>query len=169
MEQTFKIEWSEKKTTSTGKEKIDATLKDVTGVVHERVTIWGDYPDFATLMTGHDVVGTLTPAKDPKYGPTLYAPRTPKTGYSGPMRSPSAITTAMKNKEAAIGKFQDSKEQSIKVASTFSQSVALAIVEYQTNRQMSTSGPSLEMLQKKWREYCWLNYDCADTDFPPQI
>lgn len=169
MEQTYKIEWSEKKTTSTGKEKIDASLRGADGIMHDKVTIWGDYPNFASLMTGHEVVGTLMPAKDPKYGPTLYAPKAGKAGYSGPARSPSAITKAMKDKADGIEKTMDRKEDGIKISATMRDATLLAVSEYTEQRRISANGPTLEQLHKKWREYLWTNWECSDTDFPPKM
>lgn len=169
MDKKFTIEWCEKKTTSTGKEKLDARLKDEQGNITDSVTIWSDFPDFANLMNGGEVTGSLNPAKDPKYGPTLYAPRTPKTPYGGPMRSPSAIATAMKTKEASIGKFQDAKEQSIKVASTFSGAWNMAVAEFTAQSRITTTGATLEQLFEKWRQYLWENFDCSDSNYPPKI
>lgn len=91
----FIIEWSEKKVTSTGKEKIDATLKDEAGVTTDKVTIWSDFPNFAGLMTGGSVEGDLVPAKDPKWGPTLYPPKPVATNVGYPRRSGGANTVAI--------------------------------------------------------------------------
>ncbi len=68
----FNIKWSEQKPpTATGKLRMVATLTDENNSDITNVTIWGNFPGYAELMSGHDVEGILIPAKDPKYGPSL--------------------------------------------------------------------------------------------------
>jgi hypothetical protein len=157
----FNIFWSERKTTSTGKEQIKATLKDGEKTI-EGVTIWADFPKFTELMTGHDVEGDLVPSKDPKWGPTLYAPKDQQVGH--PVRSPGAINKAMEKKAENIAVAQDNKANSIKVASTMSMAVntALAFLQGETIKDAGVFKSQVE----KWREYYWLKWDAEDKDFP---
>ena len=166
----YTVEWSENKPTSTGKPKMEARLKGEDGTLHDKVTIWGDFPNFAGIMTGHEIEGDIVPSKDPKYAPSLYAPKAPaRAGYSGPTRSPSAITQAMKRKEDGIEKTLDRKEDGIKISSTMRDATLLAVAEFNSNRSISANGPTLESLHAKWRDYLWINWDFSDGDVPPKM
>ena len=158
----YTIVWSEKKTTSTGKEKIDATLKEGENTI-EKVTIWGDFPNFAGIMTGHDIEGDVVPAKDPKWGPTLYPPKTSNVGH--PVRSSGAITKAMEKKEESIGRFQDNREMSIKIASTLSMAnnTALAFLQGESIKDVGVFKEQV----KRWREFYWMEWEKTDNDYPP--
>lgn len=71
----------------------------------------------------------------------------------------------MERKETSIGKFQDSKEWSIKVASSMNKAIDLAIAEKgrtdETNEVLDMVGCIL-----KWRKFIWNNWDIdiEDTD-----
>lgn len=101
----YKIEFLERKRTSTGKDKIDATIRGEDGVNVE-ATLWGDFPNFGELKAGDTVDGLLKTASDPKFKPTLnpikdYASRpsfTPKT---------QVIKEAQDNKARQIAQAQD--------------------------------------------------------------
>lgn len=68
----------------------------------------------------------------------------------------------MEKKEASISKFQDSKEQSIKIASTMNKAVELAIAEYANPNSLLT----MQELIEKWRKYLWSEWDKIDQ-YPP--
>lgn len=162
----YKIDWIEKGTTSTGKVKADATLSDAAGKYE--VTIWGDFPGFANLLNGGEVEGEIKPASDPKYKPSLNTPRVTKTSAPSTFKQ-KMIEDTMIKKEQSIGRFQDSKEFSIKVSSTFRAAVDSAIAEYQEQRRVSIATEvSLEKLFEKWREFYWFNFDVDEAKkYPP--
>lgn len=156
MEKTYIVEWAERKTTSTGKEKLDCSLldcslKDELGVATQNVTIWGDFPNFNEIMPGSKVTGTLTPAKDPKYGPTLYAPKPQKQG--GVYKS-QVIEKAMDKKEASIAKFQDQKEESIRLMSAQRDAVLIVTTLLAGHPQLSTLNEDyIKGEIVKWRDW----------------
>lgn len=151
----------EKKTTSTNKEKADCTLKDGAETEIMNVTIWADFPGFADLMPGSKVTGTLNPAKDPKYGPTLYPPKAPRSPSGGGYKA-KMIDDAMVKKEASIIRFQDTKELSIKVSSTFRAAVDTALAEWERNPSYD-----YEQIFEKWRKFYWMKFDVSATQYPP--
>lgn len=147
----FIIDWCEQKTTSTGKTKLNTTLKDDKGNQTVDVTIWQDYPNFATLQPGSEVEGDLVAAKDPKYGPTLYPPRSnlgAKPGWA--KKDPAAITKAMERKEQGIERFQASKEESIKMAGAMRDATLITLAEF--------SGQPFDAEQFKDRWYHWRSW-----------
>lgn len=89
-------------------------------------------------------------------------------GRGGAFKS-MQIDKAMGRKEESIGKFQDSKEYGIKVSSTFRSATDTAIAEYQENHRISTTGPTLEQLFEKWREYYWMRFDVVADEYPPML
>ncbi len=161
----YKIDWYEKK----GEDWVILALSDgensYKDVSVNRKNKKGEiFPNFDQIANGGEVEGKLWTSGAGKL--YLFAPEAPKMASGSSYRG-KAMEVAMDKKNDSIARFQGDKEMSIKVASTFSQSVALAIAEFQANRQLSATGPSLEQLQKKWREYLWLEYDKSNTDFPP--
>jgi len=63
----YKISTLEKKTTSTGKVKIDAELIDVSGTTIEGVTIWDSFPNFNSITFGTLVSGDIVTKQNGKY------------------------------------------------------------------------------------------------------
>ncbi len=162
----YEIQWIEQKPTSTGKTKADARLKDETGALYEHVTIWGDFPGYSEIMNGGTIEGTLTPASDPKYAPSLKPLVGPKTASNSAFKQ-HQIEQTMEKKNASISHFQDNKELSIKIASTMNKAVELAMAEFDFLSRISlTTRPELDVLVLKWREWLWLHWDVKDTDFP---
>lgn len=153
-EQEYKIEWMEKKTTSTGKEKADCSLKAGTETV-ENVTIWADFPDFANLMPGSTVKGTLTPAKDPRYGPTLYPPKSPKQAAGANFKQ-KMIDDTMTRKEGSIEKFQNSKEENIKLSAAERDAVMIVTTFYKDRFTTDLDEVMEDMVKQKivmWRDW----------------
>lgn len=162
MEQDYKIIWVEKKTTSTGKEKWDATVTDSAGVKHEKVTMWAS--DWPELINGGSVRGTLVEKQNGQYlNKTLYPVKMVAKTNGGGFKS-HLIEKTMTQKREDIAHSQDRKEYGIRVASTFNQAVALAIAEFHEQRRLSASGPTLEQLIKKWREWCWMNWEMDESN-----
>lgn len=148
------IDWSERKTTSTGKEKLDCTLKDEQGHKTEKVTIWGDFPNFASLMTGFEVEGDLVPAKDPKYGPTLYPAKAPRFRSSG---------ENIKQKSEMIEKAQDRKEESIAFFNSTNAAIDLVCKHPYFSKIENES--QLKMTIRGMRDHFVREY--LDFDMPP--
>lgn len=163
----YLIEWIEQKPTISGKQKAEARLKGEDGIVHEKVNIWGDFPNYASIVNGGTIEGTITPASDPKYPPSLKPSQTPKTASTGAYKA-KAMNDAMEKKAEYIGQAQNHKEQGIKVASTFSAAWNTAIAEYQEEKRSHIGNTAdLEQLFKKWRAFYWNAFDVEATDYPP--
>lgn len=109
----YKIASLVKKTTSIGKDKADVTLIDSEGNEEERVTIWSDFPNFATLKVGDEVMGALTIKVNGQYtNKTLYPERT--QGWGGGKKQPSINISKMMDKKAeTIKEAQERKNDSI--------------------------------------------------------
>jgi hypothetical protein len=151
---TFKIATFERAETKTGKVKANTTLTDERGTSHYKVSIWSDFPNFSSLEVGSMVEGDLVPAKDPKYGPTLYPAKTYNTFKKNPAvaerlmdKKESSIERFQNTKEESIAKAQDNKEHSIMVASTASQATQIL------TSMIEKSGLTLEA--NDWHEQ-WL-------------
>lgn len=158
----YKIITIESKTTSTGKAMKKATIVDEAGVETSDVAIWSSFPDFANIVVDSTVVGELEVKQNGAY--TNKSLKNPATGSFGANRGGSgAISKAMEKKEASIEKFQGNKEESIKIASTFSSAVNCAIAEYNKDPH---NLDTLEELIRKWRKQLWFIWD-EHTDFPP--
>lgn len=132
----YTIEWCERKVTSTNKTKMDARLRGADGSLIENVSIWGDFPNFAGLMNGGQVEGDLVPAKDPKYGPTLYPPRPQTTSGGAPRSSGGAfkqkqIEEHTARKEMFIKETIGAKERAIQMAGAERDAVLLVTTFYQ--------------------------------------
>lgn len=150
----YKVEWSEVKkegnTNGRAWKITEMTLKDEQGVITEKVST------FDSVMTGAEIEGSVV--KNDKGYLTfkkLEAPNFVKENRSAFKQK--VIDETMQRKEQSIGKFQDSKEWSIKVSSTMRDAVLLAIAE---------QNPTKENVLK-WREWLWNNFDVETDQFPP--
>ena len=169
----FKIEWLERKETTTGKKKADATIVDEQGK-SEDVTIWGDFPNFDNLAPGSEIEGEIKPASDPKYKPSLNAPRTPQKAPGGAYKQ-KMIEDTMIRKETSIAKFQATKEEGIRMMSAQRDAVLLVTTFYKDrigNDRVLNQGFSedeMESILKKkiveWRDWFLLSKDFNDV--PP--
>ena len=144
----YTIEWLEMKETSTGKRKADATIKGEDGH-NQDVTIWADFPGFAELNPGATVEGEIKPASDPKYKPSLSPARSPYKAQGGGYKA-KVMEDAMVRKETSISKFQDNKEQSIKLISAQRDAVLMVTTFYKDQNLDST-----ELKEKvvSWRDW----------------
>lgn len=156
----FVTEIDGNKTTTTGKSYHKVSLEDESGQATKNVSIWQDFPNFQSITFQSEVVGDLVPAKDPKYGPTLYPPRSNASG--GTTRASGAITKAMDRKESSIGKFQENKEESIKISSTMRDAVLLTIAQGITGLDEDVIQTKIE----RWREYLWHSWNDPEK-YPP--
>lgn len=100
----YRIEWCEKKKTSTNKEYFKATITDEQGK-EEEVSIWSDFPQFIQIQPGLEVEGYIK--------------------VNGNYKNLSAISTSprkpnmervMEKKATFIAESQNRKEQSIAAA-----------------------------------------------------
>lgn len=157
----YQIEWGELKPTSTGKQRFLATLKDEQGVVTDNVTLWGDFPDFATLAPGREVNGKISEKQNGQYlNRTLY----PETTYKTFTAKPSGIAKAQETKRNDIAVAQDNKAESIKISSTFRDATLITISMF-GDREADEVWFKQEWAN--WRQWLWQNYDASDRDFPP--
>lgn len=160
MEKEYKIEWLEKKTTSTGKAYYSVTLSYGENGETQSASIWSDFPNFANLMPGQAVTGELK--KNDKGYWNLYPPRTAKTTSSGAYKQ-KMMEDTMKRKEDSIERFQDSKEESIKLASAQRDAVLIVTTMMNTDRLLA------EQIDIKAEIINWRNWFLSDefTDHPP--
>lgn len=130
------------------------------------VAIFGGFKD-EELVAGGKVTGDMIEKEyrgKPSY--TLNAPDKPKTAPGGGFKQ-KMIEETMEKKERSISRFQDSKEHSIKVASTFSAAWNAAIAELEAMREMGADLLPLSELFEKWREYFWFEFDVDEHKYPP--
>lgn len=159
----FTIEWSEKKTTSTGKEKLDANLKDETGTITEHATIWGDFPGFAEIMTGHTVEGDLVSKQNGQFlNHTLYPIKPkPATGTGGGMRG---VAAAQERKAKFIEEAQDRKSESIAYFNATNSAIQLVSSLPEFRQGCTTSTGLFEIIVRTRDQFLaeWQKYENAD-------
>lgn len=117
----YQVLKAERKSTSTGKDKIDADLQDFNGLVEERVTIWSDFPNFASIKVGSEVCGQITTKANGQYvNKTLYPERT--EGWGGGKKQPSVN---LKKQDEFIKAAQERKNDSIAYFNAINSAIAL--------------------------------------------
>lgn len=124
----YKIQWIQQGKTSTGKVKADAEVVGEDGTNTE-LTIWGDFPGFQDLMPGSEVEGEIKPASDPKYKPSLNAPKSPVAQRSGAYKG-KVIEEAQNRKAEQIRGFQAEKGESIRLAGAQRDAVLIVATFY---------------------------------------
>lgn len=152
----YKIDWLQMGKTTTGKEKADATLIDEQGNKVD-VTIWGDFPAFNTMMPGAEIEGELKEASNPKWKPSLNAPRTPKTA-SGSNFKTLQVEKAQERKESSINRTLDRKEESIALMSAQRDATLIVTTFYKEaiSSDPILSGEAERIIRKKiveWRDW----------------
>lgn len=153
----YKVDWMEKKTTSTGKVKIDATLSEPTGQQHEKVTIWGDFPGFEQIMPGQEVIGNITVKQNEQYTyKTLYPVSSPAWSTKKP--GTSSIAAAQTRKAEGIEKSQARKEEGIKLAGTARDATLLTLEWARANQVFNEDDVRVKWLE--WRK--WLSDNFGD-------
>lgn len=146
----YKILSLDRKTTSTGKGMIKATLEGIDHTTTDGVAIWEGFPLFESLKVGDFVDGDLVSKENGQYvNVSLYAPKTPKTA-SGFTKSPSAVNKAMERKETSIAKFQTNKEESIAKAGAQRDSV-LMVTTFYANKGWEDD--ELKFKVEEWYKY----------------
>lgn len=100
----------ENKTTSTGKQVKNATLKTDRGSTFDKVSIWSDFPGWSELAPGREVEGEIrTNAKgykslSPATAPATYT-RPPSGAVSAAKITSESVKEAQANKNASIAYF----------------------------------------------------------------
>lgn len=161
MNNTYKIDWLEKATTSTGKAYAKVTLE---GHADKKISIWSDFPNFANLMPGQEIVGELK-QNDKGYW-NIYPPRAENSPKGGAYKQ-QMMEKVMDRKEAGIERSQENKEHGIKVSSTMNGAVQIAIAMIKDDKTVIWTDGSVKDEIKKWREFLWLEWDKEDKDYPP--
>lgn len=131
------------------------------GEIHN-VNIWSNAPDFANLKEGSVLIGEMV--MEGQYWNISFnnAPK-PSTGQNQAFKQ-KVIEETMQKKADSIGRFQDNKEYSIKVASTMSGAVACAVAEFTHDK---TSLDNLEQLIKRYRRFLWNHWEVSLKDTDP--
>lgn len=157
----YQVLKAERKSTSTGKDKIDADLQDFNGVVEEKVTIWSDFPNFASIKVGSEVCGQVTVKTNGQYiNKTLYPEKT--EGWGGGKKAPSVnMNKIMEKKQEGISASQDRKENSIKLAATMRDATLLTLEWIkQENLVMPPTEAEIKAKWTEWRK--WLDQSFGD-------
>ncbi len=146
------------KITKTDKPYKQLTVREENGTEH-KVNIWSDFPNFANITIGTVIRGKLE-ANGQYMNLISELQVTKPTGHSGAFKQ-AQIKETMDIKRQDIQKSQENKELSIKIASTMRMAVDLAIAEWKDETVLDT----LEQGIRKWRAFCWENWDASDQDF----
>lgn len=152
MFQNIKVNSSTDKVATNGKPYKALEVQDEAGAVF-KVNVFSEFPDFANIKQGSVLRGQLV-AKG-QYTNLISETLGKARGGAGSTFKTAQIEKVMDTKRADISKFQDNKETSIKIASTMRMAVDLAIAEYANKNDLT----SMESLIKKWRTFCWENWD----------
>jgi len=149
----YKTNWVERRTGKSGKEYLVMNLLDEDGKETQNVSTFN-----LEYTAGQEIEGEIVQNGNfLNWKAKLEAPAFIKnSGYKTQM-----IEKSMERKENSIGKFQDNKEWSIKVASTMNKAVDLAIAE------KLTDPVDLKENILRWREWLWKNWDVGDDQYPP--
>lgn len=155
----YTINWLERKTTSTGKNKIDATLDHAEGQ-EKGVTIWDSFPDFANLAPGKSIKGDIVVKQNGNYtNKTLYAPKVENIakGHIGGLGG--GIKAAQERKAVMIEQAQDRKNDSIAYFNSLNSAIAM----------ISKVSPEFSDVRdeiRKWRDFFlaeWQKYEAGDS------
>src|SRR5260221_9303919 len=125
-----------------------------------KVNIFSSAPNFDNIMQGSTIIGTM--AFDGKYWNINFDGQKPAMSPTGGYKA-AQIEKVMEKKNESIGKFQDNKEYSIKVASTIRLAVDCALAELKDETVLDT----LEEGITKWRRYFWEHWDVDEKQFSP--
>lgn len=159
----YKIKTLDRKTTSSGKPMIKATIADESGVETTGVAIWSSFQDFANLTEGSQVAGELVTTQNGNYtNRTLESPATGIVGRSGGGFKGN-MSAMVEKKQEGIKLSMEHKDLSIKISSVNNKAVDCAVAEYHKDAH---NLDTLEELIEKWKKYLWLSWDNYDS-FPP--
>lgn len=157
----FKILKIERKQTASGKDMARLNLQNPDGVIINDVTIWGDYPNFATLDVGHTTEGDVQEKQNGQYvNKTLYPAR---TNTLGAKRGGAGMAATMEKKEKSIGAAMDRKEASIEKMATFRDATLLTVA---WASHIQAEDFSTATMKDKWVEFrLWLEGQLETAPF----
>lgn len=149
----YTVSTLEKKTATSGKQYIKATVKDEQGVAHN-VTIFSTFPNFETITFDAVLDAEMQIENDPKYGESkkLWPLKENKPAGMG-----GGMAKSMEKKAQNIEKAQDRKEEGIRVSSTFRD--ASLITASMVHAGLLRTEMDIKEEWRKWREWFWNNYD----------
>lgn len=147
---TFKVEWCEVKTTSTGKPYTKMTLKDETDAVFTEVSIWSDNPQYDKATPGGTLEGEITTNEKGYKSFKAPAGNLARRGFTKP-----DIAKAQERKEGMIDKAMTRKEDSFETSATFRDATLITLAQLTgknfTNEEFATKW-------KAWRKWLITNY-----------
>ncbi len=169
--ETIKLEWLENTKTSTGKDKINATITKADGTKMENVTIWGDFPNWAVLKPGETIQAKLVP-KDYN-GRTYYslAHEQSTTGQTGGNKGTfggGMGAKLMEKKSEGIAKAQEHKDLGIMTSSTLRMAVDLTVASMRNDTILQNATEAdIKGMIKTWREWLIANWELDVTSKAP--
>lgn len=119
---SYKVEWMERRTTTTGKAMIKATLADESGAHFTDIGIWSDFPGFTEIGPASTIQGNIVEKGQYKTLYPIKAPGASQGATGGGMRG---VAAAQARKGDMIEKAQENKGNAIKVASAMRDSTIL--------------------------------------------
>ncbi|MCK9370965.1 hypothetical protein M0R04_13725 [Candidatus Dojkabacteria bacterium] len=125
-----------------------------------KVNIWSNAPNFANLVEGSVIMGKM--AMDGQYWNISFEGQEKPQGEARGAYKQQVIEKTMEKKEASIGKFQDNKEHSIKIASTMRMGVDIAT----SLTPEQWHGTTMQEEIRFWREWCWNEWDNLNFNSP---
>lgn len=147
MNKKYKINWMENKEGRSGKKYVVMHLLDEAGKETQNVSTFE-----LTYTLAQEIEGEIVQNGNYlNWKPKLEAPAFIKNNSAYKAQQ---IEKTMARKEESIGKFQDTKEWSIKVASTINKAVDLAVADY-----TAYQGTVLSDRILYWRKFLWNNWD----------
>lgn len=148
------------KVAKTGRPYKSLEVSDDKGEVF-KVNIFSNFPDFANIRQGSIIMGNLK--QDGQYwNIEPEGVQMNRGGASGSFKT-AQIEKVMETKRQDISKFQDNKENSIKIASTMRMAVDIA-TSLTTDQWQSTT---MQEEIRYWREWCWSEWDRTGSDTMP--
>lgn len=153
---------------SLGKEKKILGLQNELGAMME-ADVWNDFPNFNQLVAGDEVEGTIAPAKDPRYNPTLRAEKAVRI-YS----KPNSFSAAQDKKIEGIAKAQENKDMGIRVSAAFRDATLILTTAYADEvikRPVEERGEFIKKIHaevRKWYMEEWEN-EKGNLDAPNNI
>lgn len=140
----YNIVWIETKMTKVGKPYASAQLKGEDGIVHDKVAIWSNHPQFNGMVNGGMVEGEIEVGER---GKNLKWTQTPQRQFT-----PKPTKT-----EANIEKNMDRKEESIKISGAQRDATLMVTTFY----PQETDSIILKQRWQEWKSYFISQYDSA--------
>jgi hypothetical protein len=154
MVKTFKIDWVERKTSAKGTNYSVMTLTDEEGKRHDKVSIF-DVSD--EIQAGRDIKGDIVQKGD--YFNFIKAPTEGVMGarpaYAG------GVAKSMARKEESIERFQNSKEEGIKISGTARDATMIVTTFYPELSMLGDLDKEIAIKEKwqYWRNWLIENWD----------